>query len=135
MREEIDALRHGLRSVQVLILPRVIALVSRLAAAHVPGLDGGALRQRPGWLVRRHEPGDLHCALARGDLRHPFQGRHDQGAVLALAIGVVACSERAAGQGQRPSFGLQTTTSVVKSIFLVIVLDGLFAIFFASIGM
>jgi phospholipid/cholesterol/gamma-HCH transport system permease protein len=32
------------------------------------------------------------------------------------------------------SLGLQTTASVVKAIFLVIVLDGVFAIFFASIG-
>jgi len=38
-------------------------------------------------------------------------------------------------KGSAESLGLQTTTSVVKSIFLVIVLDGLFAIFFASIGM
>jgi phospholipid/cholesterol/gamma-HCH transport system permease protein len=30
---------------------------------------------------------------------------------------------------------LQTTNSVVKSIFMVIVLDGIFAMFFASIGM
>jgi len=29
---------------------------------------------------------------------------------------------------------LQTTASVVKAIFLVIVLDGVFAIFFAAIG-
>ena len=35
----------------------------------------------------------------------------------------------------RAAFGQQTTASVVKSIFLVIVLDGLFAVFFASIGM
>jgi len=38
-------------------------------------------------------------------------------------------------KGSAESLGLQTTTSVVKSIFLVIVLDGLFAVFFASIGM
>jgi phospholipid/cholesterol/gamma-HCH transport system permease protein len=38
-------------------------------------------------------------------------------------------------KGSAESLGLQTTTSVVKAIFLVIVLDGLFAIFFASIGM
>jgi phospholipid/cholesterol/gamma-HCH transport system permease protein len=38
-------------------------------------------------------------------------------------------------KGSAESLGTQTTTSVVKSIFLVIVLDGLFAIFFASIGM
>ena len=38
-------------------------------------------------------------------------------------------------KGSAESLGLQTTASVVKSIFLVIVLDGLFAVFFASIGM
>jgi len=38
-------------------------------------------------------------------------------------------------QGSSESLGLQTTSAVVKSIFLVIVLDGVFAIFFASIGM
>ena len=38
-------------------------------------------------------------------------------------------------KGSSESLGLQTTASVVESIFLVIVLDGFFAIFFASIGM
>jgi phospholipid/cholesterol/gamma-HCH transport system permease protein len=38
-------------------------------------------------------------------------------------------------KGSSESLGLQTTASVVESIFLVIVLDGFFAIFFAAIGM
>jgi phospholipid/cholesterol/gamma-HCH transport system permease protein len=54
---------------------------------------------------------------------------------MALAIGVVACSEGLRVKGSAESLGRQTTASVVKSIFLVIVLDGLFAIFFASVGM
>ena len=54
---------------------------------------------------------------------------------MALAIGVVACSEGLKVKGSAESLGTQTTTSVVKSIFLVIVLDGVFAIFFASIRM
>ena len=54
---------------------------------------------------------------------------------MALAIGAVACNEGLRVKGSAESLGLQTTTSVVKSIFLVIVLDGLFAMFFASIGM
>jgi phospholipid/cholesterol/gamma-HCH transport system permease protein len=55
--------------------------------------------------------------------------------VMALVIGVVACVEGMKVKGSAESLGLQTTASVVKSIFLVIVLDGLFAMFFASIGM
>ena len=55
--------------------------------------------------------------------------------LMALVIGVVACVEGLAVEGSAESLGLQTTASVVESIFLVIVLDGLFAIFFASIGM
>ncbi len=54
---------------------------------------------------------------------------------MALVIGVAACAEGMRVKGSAESLGLQTTTSVVKSIFLVIVMDGLFAIFFASIGM
>jgi phospholipid/cholesterol/gamma-HCH transport system permease protein len=38
-------------------------------------------------------------------------------------------------KGSTESLGLNTTASVVTSIFLMIGLDGLFAVFFASIGM
>jgi phospholipid/cholesterol/gamma-HCH transport system permease protein len=54
---------------------------------------------------------------------------------MALVIGLVACSEGLQVAGSAESLGLKTTASVVKSIFLVIVRDGFFAIFFASIGM
>ena len=54
---------------------------------------------------------------------------------MALVIGSVACVEGMAVKGSAESLGMQTTVSVVESIFLVIVLDGLFAIFFAAIGM
>ena len=64
--------------------------------------------------------------FAVGMIKAPF---------MALAIGIVACSQGLKVKGSAESLGLQTTTSVVKSIFLVIVLDGVFAVFFASIGM
>jgi phospholipid/cholesterol/gamma-HCH transport system permease protein len=54
---------------------------------------------------------------------------------MAVVIGIVACTAGLNVKGSAESLGLQTTASVVKSIFLVIVLDGLFAVFFASIGM
>jgi phospholipid/cholesterol/gamma-HCH transport system permease protein len=53
---------------------------------------------------------------------------------MALVIGIVASVEGLLVQGSAESLGQRTTSSVVKSIFLVIVMDGVFAIFFASIG-
>src|SRR5439155_3098088 len=55
--------------------------------------------------------------------------------VMAAVIGIVACVEGLAVQGSAESLGQYTTSSVVKGIFFVIVMDGVFAIFFASIGM
>jgi phospholipid/cholesterol/gamma-HCH transport system permease protein len=54
---------------------------------------------------------------------------------MALTIGLVACVEGFNVAGSAASLGLRTTSSVVKSIFIVIVLDGFFAMFFAGIGM
>jgi phospholipid/cholesterol/gamma-HCH transport system permease protein len=54
---------------------------------------------------------------------------------MALVIGLVACIEGFKVKGSAESLGARTTDSVVKSIFLVIVLDGAFAIFSASIGL
>ena len=55
--------------------------------------------------------------------------------VMAAVIGIVACVEGLAVQGSAESLGQHTTSSVVKGIFFVIVMDGVFAIFFAAIGM
>ena len=53
---------------------------------------------------------------------------------MALIVGLVACVEGLQVQGSAESLGTKTTDSVVKSIFLVIVVDAAFAVFFASIG-
>ena len=137
MREEIDALSTmGLDPVEVLILPRVIALVCALPILTFIGsmaalYGGGLVAQFYGgmgpaiYLARLHEAVSVtHFEV--GMIKAPF---------MALVIGIVACSEGLRVKGCAESLGKQTTTSVVKSIFLVIVLDGLFAVFFASIGM
>jgi len=137
MREEIDALSTmGLDPVDVLILPRVVALICALPilafVGSVAALYGGGL---VAWFYGGMSPvtfvARLHEAISIthfevGIIKAPF---------MALVIGIVACSEGLRVKGSAESLGKQTTTSVVKSIFLVIVLDGLFAVFFASIGM
>jgi phospholipid/cholesterol/gamma-HCH transport system permease protein len=137
MREEIDALSTmGLDPVQVLILPRVVALVCALPILSFIGsmaalYGGGLVAQYYGDMAPSIYIARLHDAVSVtsfkvGIIKAPF---------MALAIGIVACSEGLRVKGSAESLGKQTTTSVVKSIFLVIVLDGLFAVFFASIGM
>jgi len=137
MREEIDALRTmGLDPVEVLILPRVIALVIALPVLAFLGsmaaLYGGGL---VAWLYGGMSPSIFIARLREAISVTHFEVGMIKAPFMALVIGIVACSEGLRVKGSAESLGLQTTTSVVKSIFLVIVLDGVFAMFFASIGM
>ena len=138
MREEIDALRTmGLDPVEVLVLPRVIALVLRGADADLSRLDGGAVRRGPrraGCTAEWHRRSSSR-ACSEAIWLTDFRGRHDQGAVHGAGDRACRLQRRPEVDGSAESLGLQTTASVVKSIFLVIVLDGLFAMFFAGIGM
>jgi phospholipid/cholesterol/gamma-HCH transport system permease protein len=137
MREEIDALRTmGFDPVSVLILPRILALVCALPILTFLGsmaaLYGGGL---VAWLYGGMSPEIFIARLREAISVTHFQVGIIKAPFMALVIGIVACSEGLRVKGSAESLGLQTTTSVVKSIFLVIVLDGIFAIFFASIGM
>jgi phospholipid/cholesterol/gamma-HCH transport system permease protein len=137
MREEIDALRTmGFDPVEILILPRIIALVCALPILAFIGsmaaLYGGGL---VAWLYGGMSPAIFIARLNEAISLTHFKVGIIKAPFMALAIGLVACSEGLKVKGSSESLGIQTTTSVVKSIFLVIVLDGLFAVFFASIGM
>jgi phospholipid/cholesterol/gamma-HCH transport system permease protein len=137
MREEIDALRTmGFDPVEVLILPRIIALVIALPILTFLGsmsaLYGGEL---VAWLYGGMSPEIFVTRLKEAISITHFKVGMIKAPFMALVIGIVACTEGLKVAGSAESLGLQTTASVVTSIFLVIVLDGLFAIFFASIGM
>jgi phospholipid/cholesterol/gamma-HCH transport system permease protein len=137
MREEIDALRTmGFDPIEVLILPRIVALVIGVPILTFLGsmaaLYGGGLVC---WLYGGIDPDVLLSRLKEAITLDHFKVGLIKAPFMALIVGVVACVEGLAVKGSAESLGLQTTASVVESIFLVIVLDGLFAIFFASIGM
>ncbi|MEP3277327.1 MAG: ABC transporter permease [Stappiaceae bacterium] len=136
MREEIDALHViGMRVAEVLILPRMIALILALPIltfiADISALVGGALVS---WAYLGIPPQtfmiQLQAALTLqiilvGIVKAPF---------MALIIAVIASVEGLKVSGSSESLGRQTTMSVVKAIFMVIVVDGMFAMFFAAIG-
>ena len=135
MREEVDALRvMGRDPMEILILPRLIALIIAMPLLTFIGsmsaLFGGMV---VAWLYGGFTPEifmeRLRDAISSstfwvGMIKAPFMG---------AVIGLVACVEGLRVQGSAESLGEHTTASVVKAIFLVIVLDGVFAIFFASI--
>jgi phospholipid/cholesterol/gamma-HCH transport system permease protein len=135
MREEIDALRvMGLNPVDVLVVPRILALIIAMPLltflASMAGLLGAGL---VAWIYGGITP-DIYIArlqnvvnyrhFAVGLIKAPF---------MAIVIGAIACIEGLNVKGSAESLGRQVTASVVKAIFMVIVVDGLFAIFFASI--
>ena len=137
MREEIDALRTmGFDPVEVLILPRIIVLIIALPALTFLGsmaaLYGGGL---VAWLYGGISPDIYISRLTEAISLTHFKVGMIKAPFMGLVIGVVACAKGLRVKGSAESLGLQTTASVVESIFLVIVLDGLFAMFFASIGM
>ena len=137
MREEIDALSTmGLDPVEVLILPRIVALVCALPILAFIGsmaaLYGGGL---VAWFYGGMSPAIFIARLHEAVSVTHFEVGMIKAPFMALVIGIVASSEGLRVKGSAESLGKQTTISVVKSIFLVIVLDGIFAVFFASIGM
>ena len=137
MREEIDALSTmGRDPVEVLILPRIVALVIALPILAFIGammaLIGGGLMA---WAYGGMSPDAFIVRLREAISLTHFKVGMIKAPFMALAIGVVAAMEGFKVAGSAESLGLRTTASVVKSIFLVIVLDGIFAVFFASIGM
>ncbi len=136
VREEIDAMRTlGLDPVEVLVVPRVLALILMLPAlgfiANVSGLFGGMITS---WLDLGVSPGMFLTRLKEGtDIWHLGVGMI-KAPVFALIIGVVACWRAMLVKGSSESVGQQTTASVVQSIFLVIAVDALFSIFFTEVG-
>lgn len=136
MREETDALTViGLNPVGVLVFPRLVALVIVLPLLTIVS-DLAALIGAGGvaWFYSNISPdafiSRLHDAVAlntyfAGLIKAPF---------MAMIIGILASVEGMKVGGSAESLGRRVTASVVKAIFVVIVVDGLFAMFYAAIN-
>src|SRR6185312_2162535 len=126
----------GFDPVEVLVLPRIVALVIGVPILTFLGsmaaLYGGG---RVAWLYGGIDPDIFLQRLKEAISLETFEVGMIKAPFMAMVIGIVACVQGLKVKGSAESLGLQTTASVVESIFLVLVLDGVFAIFFASIGM
>jgi phospholipid/cholesterol/gamma-HCH transport system permease protein len=135
LTEEIDAIRTlGLEPAQVLVVPRVLALVLTLPllvfVGNVAGLAGAAMMANatlditPQVFINR-----LHLALAP---RHYVIGL-SKAPVFALFIAVIGCRMGMSVSRDTRSIGINTTSTVVQGIVAVILLDAMFAVFFQEL--
>lgn len=136
MREEIDAMRTlGIDPMDTLVLPRVLALVVALPLltfiGDIMGLAGGGLMafgllglDTSTYLDKLREVVTFQHFMA-GMIKAPF---------AAIIIALVGCLEGLKVEGSAESLGKHVTSAVVKAIFLVIVLDAVFAMFLSGIG-
>jgi phospholipid/cholesterol/gamma-HCH transport system permease protein len=136
MREEIDAMRTlGIDPMDTLVLPRILALIVALPLltflGDITGLIGGGVMAKAvlgldvaNYMDKLREAVDFKHFMA-GMIKAPF---------AALIIGLVGCLEGLKVEGSAESLGKHVTSAVVKSIFLVIILDAIFAMFLSGIG-
>ncbi|MFL9840481.1 ABC transporter permease [Sphingomonas sp. ST-64] len=136
LTEEIDAMRTiGVSPMEALVLPRVVAAVLMLPllgfyASLIAMIGGGllcwiALDIPPITFVQRIREvvpiTDLYVGLVKAPVF---------GAIIAIA----GCYQGMQVEADAEQVGTRTTTAVVQAIFLVIVLDAFFAVFFTEVG-
>lgn len=135
IREEIDALRVlGLDPMEVLVLPRVFALVLMLPVlAFISAMLGmlggllvawGAMDISPALFIARTQETIILNHFWAGLIKAPF---------FAFVIAVIGCFQGMKVEGSAESLGRRTTLSVVQALFLVIVIDAFFAMFYLEI--
>jgi phospholipid/cholesterol/gamma-HCH transport system permease protein len=135
LNEETDALRAmGMNPIELLVVPRVIALMIALplltVVADAMGLAGGGLLS----LVQLHIPPAQFVIRLREALSPTtFWSGLVKAPVFALLIGVVGSYRGMQVRDSARELGRLTTMAVVQSIFLVILADALFAILFVQI--
>ena len=134
--EEIDAIRTlGLDPMDLLVLPRVLALLISLPLLTFMAMMAGILGGAVVCVVSLGISPDMFISLLHSDIgvQHFLVGMV-KAPFFAFLIAAVGCLEGFKVSGSAESVGAHTTSSVVQSIFIVIVLDAVAALFFMEMG-
>lgn len=134
--EEIDALRSiGLSPLELLVLPRVLAMMMALPiltfVGMLSGLLGGALVCMVALDI---SPTQFMAILSRDIPLVHFIVGIGKAPLFAFVVALIGCLEGFKVSGSAQSVGEHTTSSVVQSIFMVILLDALAALFLMEMG-
>jgi phospholipid/cholesterol/gamma-HCH transport system permease protein len=136
MRQEIDAMRTiGLDPMEALVAPRLLALLAMTPlltfAAMISGIVGGLIAAwssmgiSPTLFVERFQDVVPEQHFWVGIVKTP---------VVAIVIALVGCRQGMLVEGDVVSLGRRTTSSVVQAIFLVVLIDAIFAILFYQLN-
>jgi phospholipid/cholesterol/gamma-HCH transport system permease protein len=134
--EEIDAIRAlGLDPVELLVLPRLLAMMVILPILTLIGMLSGILGGALVCIFMLDIPATQFLTILQRDipLNHFLVGM-GKAPVFAFLIAVIGCLEGLKVTGSARSVGEHTTSSVVQSIFMVILLDAVAALFFMEMG-
>lgn len=132
MRQEIDAMRViGIEPMEALVVPRVWAMVIMTPILAFAGMMAGLF----GGIVVCWVALDISPAMFLGRMAETVPEQHfwvgmAKAPAFAIAVGVIACKQGLSVGDDVASLGNRVTSSVVQSIFVVILLDALFALWF-----
>jgi phospholipid/cholesterol/gamma-HCH transport system permease protein len=136
LNEEVDAMRTiGVQPMEALVMPRILAAVIMMPLlgfyASIMAIIGGGLlcwinlEIPPVTFVQRLREVVPMTDIYIGLIKAP---------VFGFIIAVAGCFQGFQVRGSAEEVGLRTTAAVVQAIFLVIVIDSVFAVFFTWLG-
>ncbi len=136
LNEEIDAMRTiGVSPIEALVLPRVMACTLMMPLlgfyAAIISIIGGGLFC---WLNLGIPPVTFVARLREVVALYDVWVGLIKAPVFGLIIGMTGCYQGMLVENDAEQVGLRTTSAVVQAIFIVIVLDAFFAVFFTRIG-
>ena len=136
LTEEVDAMRTiGVSPMEALVLPRVLStlLMMPLLAfyACILSIFGGGIFS---WLLLEIPPATFIQRIREVVPMTDFYITLIKAPVFGLIIAIVGCYQGLLVEGDAEQVGRRTTSAVVQAIFLVIVIDAIFAVFFSNIG-
>lgn len=136
MRQEIDAMRViGINPMDALVVPRVFAMLVMTPilsfAATMSGIFGGMIVS---WAALGVSPNMFIARVSEVVPADNFWVGFVKAPVFAIVLAVIACKQGLSVGGDVGSLGARVTTSVVQSIFMVVLIDAIFAIWFLEMG-
>jgi phospholipid/cholesterol/gamma-HCH transport system permease protein len=136
LNEEIDAMRTiGVSPVEALVLPRVLACTIMMPLlgfyAAIISIIGGGLFC---WFTLGIPPVTFIARLREVTALTDVWVGLIKAPVFGLIISMTGCFQGMLVENDAEQVGLKTTSAVVQAIFIVIVLDAFFAVFFTQIG-